>query len=86
MEKRKAVYQDGNYQLLKPKNDGNNESWHGYGKIKTLKAINDISNKKRFEFIIDPDVEIDLERYRKNKCKRFERYLSKGKNLESKTI
>jgi len=41
MEQRKAVYQDGSYQLLKKRTDGTNR-WNCYGEQKSLKSIVDM--------------------------------------------
>ena len=38
MERRKIVYQEGSYQILKPKDNGN---WHGCGEKKSSKGISD---------------------------------------------
>jgi len=82
MEKRKIVYQDGSYQILKPKENGNFFAW---GERKSLKAIVDAYREKRFELILSSDIEYAISRYlEKEKIRKQEYRVSNG--LESKTI
>ncbi len=87
MKRRKIVYQDGSYQILKPKDNGN---WHGYGERKSMKGINDFlfRNKKDKLFDVEISKEIDekITDYRIEQIMKSFRVLSKEKNLESKTI
>ena len=84
-EKRKIVFQGGCYQILKPRNDGENISWYSNGKKTTLKAINDLMNKNVFDFEVSNEIMNDLKRYKKNSGRRVKRYFAK-KTLESKTF
>jgi len=82
MERRKIVYQDGAYQILKPKENGNFFPW---GEQKSLKAIADIFREKRFELIIPPYIKEEIDRYLKREETRKQEYrINNG--LESKTI
>jgi len=82
MEKRKIVYQDGSYQILKPKNNGN---FFPYGERKSLRAIVDAFRKERFELIMSSDIKEAIIRYiKKEEIRRQEYRMNNG--LESKTI
>lgn len=69
MEKRKIVYRDGNYQVLKPKDSGNFDDWYAYGKRKSLKGLSDLLEKGAFEFDIPEEIKADIESYRIQKRK-----------------
>lgn len=62
MERRKIVYQDGSYQLLKPRDDGTNR-FHNYGKRKSLKAIVYLIDNGNFDIDISK-VKRDIDEYR----------------------
>lgn len=80
MERRRVVYQDGSYQFLKPKDNGN---WHEYGERKTLKAIVDAIENERYDLEISSDVEEKVERYRTEQEEKRRRYFLKN-NLHQK--
>jgi hypothetical protein len=80
MEKRKIIYQDGSYQLLKPKED---EKFFPYGERKSLKAIADLFRAKRFELIMSPEIEKTINEYIRKQENKRKKYKSA---LESKTI
>jgi len=82
MEKRKIVYQDGSYQILKPKDNG---SFFPFGERKTLKAIVDAFRKKRFDLIMPPDIEDAIRGYIEREEIRQQEY-RRNNGLESKTI
>jgi len=82
MEKRKVVYQDGSYQLLKPKENGN---FFPYGERKSVKGLADAFRKKRFELIMSLEIKRAIEGYiRKEEDREREYRMNNG--LESKTI
>jgi len=64
MEKRKIIYQFDSYQLLKPKDDGNNDSWFNYGKRKSLKAISDIEISGKFDLEMSVKIRNEINEYR----------------------
>jgi len=65
-EKRKIIYQDGSYQLLKPRDD-KVDGWHTYGKKKSLKAIYDLIRSEKYDLEISKDVLRALREYEKKK-------------------
>lgn len=66
MEKnrRKIVYSNGAYQLLKPREG---ERWHDYGERKSLKAINDIIETGKYDLEISEDILRALKEYKEKK-------------------
>ncbi len=78
-ERRKIVYQDGIYHLLKPKN-GN--GWYDVGEKKSLHAINDLVGKDEFKFEMSEEIRERIEEYKEYRREQFRKYSS----LESKTI
>lgn len=78
-EKRKLVYKEGYYQLLKI---NENSKWHNYGKRISLKSLYDIIKSEKYNIEISKDVLIDLGEYRKKRNMR----LRKHKDLSTKVI
>lgn len=79
---RRVVYQDGSYQLLKPKENG---GWYGYGERKSLKAISNIEEKGQFSLEISEEIKRGIEQYRVRDRERREEYFRR-KELSSKVI
>ncbi len=80
--RRKIIYQDGSYQLLKQKENGN---WYGYGKRKSLKAISNLMLSLEFDLEISEQIRREVERYRVRERERREEYFER-KELSSKVI
>ncbi len=81
MERRKIVYQDRSYQVLKPEENGN---FFHYGKRKSIKAISDLEESRQFDLIISEDIKKIIEEYRKRRKESSEEILSEKNSLESK--
>jgi len=76
---RKVVYQEGSYQLLKPR--PSNSSWFGYGKRKSLKAIVDASKGDRFVLEMSSEIGKDIRDYIEEQKERTkEHFRKKGLN------
>jgi hypothetical protein len=84
MEKRKVVYQDGTYQVLKPKNGSN--GWHENGERKSLHGLSDFLEKeeKKFEFEISDEIKKVVEKYQLQRMENFFQYYERS--LKSKLI
>lgn len=82
LDKRKVIYQDRTYQLLKPKENGR---WHSYGKKKSLKAINDLIWNLEFDLEMSEEIRREIEQYRDRERERREEYFRR-KELTSKVI
>lgn len=87
MEKRKVKRINGEYQILKLRNDKYPGviCWNNYGKSKSLKAIVDLLDSGRFELEISENIKEEINEYRKEQARRSRIYFYK-KGLESKTI
>lgn len=85
MIRRKIVWQDGFYQVLKPKNE---HGWQRYGQRKSIKAISDLllrAEKGGYELTYSEAIAFEVAGYRRNVEKRIKNFRKK-KGLESKTI
>jgi len=65
MEIRRIVHQYGSFQFLKPKDS--NGDWHRYGERKSVKAVNDAIESRRYCFSIDCSSLQILNDYRQHK-------------------
>jgi hypothetical protein len=82
MEKRKIIYRDGKYEILKPITKGKTNEWFGVGTKKSIKGISDLLNKGGFEFYVEDGILQNLIAYHDYRKKQELKY----GNLESKTI
>ncbi len=80
--RRKVIHQNGSYQLLKLKENGN---WYNYGQRKSLKAISNIEMSGKFNLDISKWIIEEIRRYRIQEKERCKTYLNK-KSLASKVI
>jgi hypothetical protein len=80
--RRKVIYQNDSYQLLKLKENGN---WYNYGQRKSLKAISNIEMSDKFNLDISKGIIEEIRRYRIQEKERCKIYLNK-KSLVSKVI
>ena len=74
MKIRRVGYQNGTYQLLKPKEGG----WHEYGVRKRIKALDDAIISGEYDLILSKNIREDLEEFRKMRVQRKLEYLKRG--------
>lgn len=79
MGRRKVVYQDGVYQVLKPREDGT-DRFNRYGRRKSLKAIVYLMNNDTCDLEISGKVREDIKKYL-NKKKLGRKNQLGGRNL-----
>jgi len=77
MERRKIVYRNGVYQILKPKN-GN--GWHEYGERKNIHGLDELLKREEFVFEMPEEIEKEVLQYRKMRNKKADLYSVKIPN------
>ena len=93
MEKRKIIKFNGigykRYQILKPKDNGKEDCWHGYGMKKSLNGINNFllmnEREELFDIEISDEIVNEIEEYRREREEKKILYLSNSR-LVSKVI
>lgn len=77
------VWQEGGYQLLKPKNE---HRWHSYGKKMSLKAISDLMASEKFSLTYSDVIAATISNYHREREEESRKYFQKMKDIASKTI
>ena len=84
IKKREEGFNSIYYESLKPSVFGENGDWERNGRKYDLRGIENLLKGKNFEFIVESEVQKDLDECRERQAERIKEY-SSNKGLEKKT-